>query len=167
MPTGSNVPNGKAKKPTQAVKKPPGVKPVQVKKPEPLFHLIGRKRVTFIKVARALAEDLRLVYGDEMTITKFGRLLVELQGQKSLQDLVYLEQSLLDSFHLYTKCKGEMIEEQNSFKSSYSTPSFRMDVPVKVDNIFDVDVRSPGAVFQTAPPLSFRDDGNASTTASL
>jgi hypothetical protein len=137
-----NSPKAKAKKPLQVVKKPPGVKPIQAKKPEPLYPLLGKKRVNFIQVARALSEDLHLTYGDEMSITKFSRILVELQGQKALQDMVYLEQSLLDKFLAYQKAKQEMIEEQNLFRSSYSTPSVGVVIPDKVSTIFDVEIRS-------------------------
>jgi hypothetical protein len=163
--TGPNVPKEKAKKPSQPAKKPTGVKPVQTKKSEPQFHLCGKKRVAFIEAARSLAEDLRLTYGGEMSINKFGRILVELKGQNSLRDMVYLEQSMLDKFHSYEKSKSEMIEEQNLFRSSFSTPSFGMNIPEKVDSIFDVDTRF-GAADDAAPQLSFRDNCNASTASS-
>jgi hypothetical protein len=156
---------GKAKKPIPTAKQPPGVKPAQAKKPEPLFHLIGTKRVAFIKAARVLSEDLRLTYGDEITITKFGRILLELRGQKSLQDMVYLEQKLLDEYHDYIVCKNDMIEEQNLFKSSFSTPSIRMAIPDKVVDIFDAETRS-SAVENTVQSSSFVKGDNFQSTSS-
>jgi hypothetical protein len=160
-PTGPIVPVGKEKKPSPMAFKPQGVKPVQVKKPEPLFHLVGTKRVAFIRAARVLSEDLRLTYGDEMSITKFGRILLELRGQKNLQDMVYLEQKLLDSYHFYMKCKNDMIEEQNLFKSSFSTPSIKTEIPDKVINIFNVETRLGAAI--AVPTSSFREEVNQST----
>jgi hypothetical protein len=151
------VPKGPAKKPALSAKKPRVDKPIQVKKPEPLYPLIGTKRVAFIKQARVLSEVLRLTYGDEMTITKFGRILVELQGQKALQGMVYLEQETLEKFHAYQKCKLEMIEEQSSFKSSFSTPSLGTVFPDKVETIFNMEIRS-GATDLVAPPRSFREE---------
>jgi hypothetical protein len=164
-PTGPIVPVGKEKKPSLVAFRPLGVKPVQAKKPEPLFHLIGTKRVAFVKAARVLSEDLRLTYGDEMTITKFGRILLELRGQKNLQDMVYLEQKLLNMYHFYTKCKNDMIEEQNLFKSSFSTPSIQTEIPDKVINIFNVETRLGAAI--AVPTSSFREGVNQSTPTPL
>jgi len=160
----NNVPKGKEKIPSRTAKTPKGDKPVQAKKPEPLFHLIGRKRVAFIEAARALSEDLHLVYGDEMSITKFGRILVELRGQNDLQGMVYLEQKLLDMFLLYEKTKEEMIEEQNLFKTSYSTPSIQMTFPEKVEDIFNAEIQPGAAEFSAVSGPSFLDGVPASTT---
>jgi hypothetical protein len=140
--TNKSVPKGKAKKPSQVAKKP-RVKPQQdsspnqAKKPEPLYHLIGKKRVAFLEVARVLAGDLHLTYGDEMSINKFGRILMELKGQTGLKELVYLEQKTLELFHKYEQMKQEMIEEQNAFRTSFSTSSLMADIPQKVIDIFD------------------------------
>jgi hypothetical protein len=137
----TSVPVGKAKKPSLAQSKAPRNKPIQAKKPEPLYHLIGKERVKFIKLARQFSEDLRHLYGDEMSITKFGRILVELKGQKALDDLIHLDQSMLDQFHAYQLAKRAMIEEQNSFKSSFSTPLIESDLPLEKERLLSAETR--------------------------
>jgi hypothetical protein len=157
-PSGTVVPKGVEKKPPLTAKKLSGDKPIQANKPEPLYPLIGTKRVAFLKVARALSEVLHLTYGDEMSITKFGRILVELRGQNSLRGLVFLEQKTLDMFLAYEKSKQEMIEEQNLFRSSYSTPSVRVPIPDKISNIFDAEIHPSAATIVAGLPESFRED---------
>jgi hypothetical protein len=137
----TTVPKGKEKKPSLVAKKPP-TKPIQAKKPEPLYHLLGKERVKFIGLARKFAEVLRLTYGDEMSINKFSRILVELQGQKSLSELIHLDQAMLDMFCAYNDAKHKMIDEQNSFKSSYSTPPLKIVVPSSKEELFGAEPRS-------------------------
>jgi hypothetical protein len=161
----TSVLKGKAKKPPLALTTALKNKPIQARKPEPLYHLIGKKRVEFIKLARQFAEDLHHLYGDEMTITKFGRILVELRGQIALSAVVHLDQSLLDQYHAYAIAKREMIEEQNSFKSSYSTPLIEPDIPLSMEGLFNVETR-PRAEKSAVPQSFLEDEGRKNTTPS-
>jgi hypothetical protein len=164
------VPKGRAKKPVPTVKRPsdkpnqehnPGF---QAKKPEPLLHLMGVNRVKFLAFARQLSEVLHLTYGDEMSITKFGRILLELKGQKSLKDMVYLDQKTLDLYGSYLEAKNLMIEEQNRFRSSFSTPTLETQVSLSKTDLFGEETRS-GPSDEEGSPDSFRgESGPASKT---
>jgi hypothetical protein len=132
------VPVQKAKKPS-VTPKASGPKPIQAKMPVPLYHLIGKEKVAFVELASQLSGILRLTYGDEVTITKFGRILLELRGRNDLKGMVYLEQKTLTLFHAYEKQKQKMIEEQNLFKTSISTPPVQTFIAPKVDEIFNVE----------------------------
>jgi hypothetical protein len=146
-----------AKKPLIAPKTAQGAKTIQAKNPVPLYHLIGKEKVAFVRQASELSGVLRLTYGDEITITKFGRILLELQGRNDLKELIYLEQSTLDLFHEYEKQKQKMIEEQNLFKSSFSTPPVQTVVALKVDDVFNSVETVVGSVDKTGQGQSFRD----------
>jgi hypothetical protein len=110
--------------------------------------------VHFIKLAREFSEDLHLLYGDEMSITKFGRILLELKGQKTLKDLVHLDDIVLQKHLAYNKAKKEMIEEQNLFRSSFSAQPVELTELETVQDLFDAETRSDTAV--AAPSQPFR-----------
>jgi hypothetical protein len=148
------VPVQPAKKPA-VTPKASGTKTIQGK-PVPLYHFIGKEKVAFIKLARQLSGVLDSTYGGEVTITKFGRILIELQGRKDLEDMVFLEQNTLDLFHAYEKQKQKMIEEQNLFKSSFSTPPVQTVTAVEVSGIFNAETAN-GSVDKTGHGDSFRE----------
>lgn len=147
-----SVPVQKMKKPSVAAKKPPD-KTTQVKKPEPLYHLLGKERVKFIASARALSEVLHRTYGDEMSITKFSRILVELQGQTALSHLIDLDEKILALFSAYVDSKHKMIEEQKLFKSSYSTPPLEVAVPLTKQQLFRAESESTPAMLAGPEPI--------------
>jgi hypothetical protein len=82
---------------------------------------------------------------------------VELEGQKSLEALVFLDQAMLDMFSAYNVAKQKMIEEQNYFKSSYSTPPLKIVVPSSKEDLFGAESRSV-ATDIVVTPGSFREE---------
>jgi len=126
----------KGKNPSKVQKGPVNQTPPPVKKPEPLFHLMGKKRVTFVGVARELSEVLLDTYGEEMSISKFERILLELKGQETLKDKIYILDSLLSLHTKYLVAKKDMIEEQNLFKSSFSTKPVETVAATNVAELF-------------------------------
>lgn len=107
-------------------------KPLPVKKPGPLFHLIGKNRVAFIHAARRLSGVLERDYGPEVSISKFEKILGEVKGRSDLAEVIYLPQQTMDLYKVYLEAKSSMIEEQNLLRSSLATPV------VNVEQSFDV-----------------------------
>lgn len=107
----------------------------------PLYPLLGVKRVAFKQAAALLSQDLISKYGEEVTITKFEHILLEIRGRSDLRDKIYLEEYTLNLHKNYILAKAEMIEEQNMFAQSFHV--IPRTAQLAVDNLDDLFSPSP------------------------
>lgn len=131
-PKGKAPPAGKA--PTRQTSAPKTAPP---KRTEPLYPLLGVKRVAFKKAAQALSNYLLETYGTEVTISYFTRALVEIRGRQDLKGKIFLEDTGVALHKAYEAAKVEMIEEQQMFRQSYALmPVQTQALPDTADDIF-------------------------------
>lgn len=132
-PKGKAPPVGKA--PTRLQPSVPKTAPP--KRSEPLYPLLGVKRVAFKKAAQALSNYLSEHYGAEVTISCFSRALVEIRGRADLKGKIFLEDEGVALHKAYEAAKVEMIEEQQQFRQSYAlVPVQTQALPDTADDIF-------------------------------
>lgn len=115
---------------SQAKKAPP------TRKSEPLFPLLGKERVKFVRIARDLSEVLVSTYGDQVSISKFEKILGEIRGREDLREKLDISQFILDKYQVYLAAKSAMIEEQNLLKNSFATPIVDLEQSLKVEDLF-------------------------------
>lgn len=111
--------------------------PAAKSKQEMLYPLIGKARVAFIKAARKLDELLKEEYGQEMTISRFEKILVEIRGHPELKDKLALDDNTLQHFATYVEAKQRSVDELAMFRQSYhTTPVQCVQGITKIDDLF-------------------------------
>jgi hypothetical protein len=104
------APAKKAAKPTSEVK----AKALAL----PVWAFFTHKSVEFNKLARDLSDRLHAIYGPEVTISQFEKLVTEFPTlSKEQQGLVHLDRGLLDALRVYRNAKDAKDTERRSFRS--------------------------------------------------
>jgi hypothetical protein len=131
-------------------------KPSPVEKKAPIWFKMGKQRVKFNAIARSLSDNLRLIYGEDFSISHFEKALIELKGQTALQEKVEIGNGLLEMHNEYVVQKARMIEEQRLFSSSFQTKPVVAEIITSVNDLF----RSPAT-----PPTTYVVEEKAETSS--
>jgi hypothetical protein len=91
---------------------------------QPNWTLFTGKQIAFTEKAAALDAHLKMVYGQQATITKFGKALVEIQKDPTLKAKVQIDQKLALQFSEYLQVKEERESELRSFRTDSNIESF-------------------------------------------
>lgn len=103
----------------------------------PIFSAVGKQRVAFVKAARDFDEYLKRVYGSNMTITQFERILIEVKGRADLRPMLYIEPEAIKLHVEYCTAKKRSEEEEATFRQTYATPSVAIAADIaSVDDLF-------------------------------
>jgi hypothetical protein len=121
-PKKSNAAAASKDAPAKKVSKVPSEPKAQAKA-LPNWAFFTHKSVEFNKLARDLSDRLHDIYGPEVTISQFEKLVAEFPTlSKEQQGLIFLDKRLLDALALYRGAKDAKDTERRSFRS---------DLPVK------------------------------------
>lgn len=99
----------------------------------PSWTIMGKSSVRFVAAARSLSEHLHRTYGEEISISKFEKALIELRSKPELKDKIHLTDETLRLHVEYISSKKAKIEEQNLFKTTFS------GIPVESHEIRTLD----------------------------
>lgn len=111
--------------------------PPRVQSQELLFPEIGLEKYHFIQAARAFDNALKAEYGDQMTITRFEKILLEIQGRSELRPRLRLTDEMMALRHAYVEANRRRMEEALAFRQSLSlTPVVANLDATRVDDLF-------------------------------
>jgi len=103
-----------AKKPTKEQSAPKGKGNTL-----PVWAFFTKNSVEFVKTARELSARLHDLYGPEVTISQFEKLVTEFPSlTKSQQDLVFLDKGSLELLKSYRTIRDSKDTERRSFRSN-------------------------------------------------
>lgn len=104
---------------------------------EPLYPLVGKKKVEFNLLASSLDHELKRLYGQEMTISKFEKILIEVRGRADLKDKLYLTDEILKSHKDFVAARTAYQLEAADFRATYATTPVTVVPDVSsVDDLF-------------------------------
>lgn len=87
----------------------------------PTYAFFTHKSVGFNKLARDLSDRLKDLYGPEVTISQFEKLVAEFPSYSAKErELIYLDKELLDLLASYRSAKDSKDTERRSFRSDIS-----------------------------------------------
>ncbi|MBE7956487.1 hypothetical protein ILP86_19460 [Microbacterium sp. R1] len=105
----------------------------------PSFSAVGKQRVAFIQAARCFDEYLKRVYGSNMTISQFERILLEVRGRPELRPMLFIEPEAIKLHVEYCAAKKRSEEEEATFKQTFATPSVAIAADItSIEDLFSI-----------------------------